>query len=363
VPPSLLGRRISQVLAAPALVSLLALVVATGAGAASRTTLPAGTGRDGVGVRSLFLYDHTRRNPQTHKPRALPVRVWYPSRRGARGRDVRYMPVAVERAWEQALGIPGGTLNPTVPAIVDAPRRFTGRGPVALKGVLLLLPGYRSADAFQTNQAVELASRGYGVITFDSPGSGLAVQQPGGPVALGAPASIVNEFLGFSQRLRDVGVVLHDLPRLLRGVRGAPIGILGHSLGGAVAAAGMFHYPAFRAGLDFDGSPVGDVVDFGLPKPFAFMLSYAHPPDPWLDTFLLRTRGPHPKVTLPVLHFGFTDLALLTPEIAGNAPVAAQKIEAAAPTGTLHSLAAGRAAVRRVRAFIDSFFGRYLHPR
>lgn len=273
------------------------------------------------------------------------------------------MPAAVERAWEQALGIPDGTLNPTVPAIVDAPRQFTRRGPVALKGVLLLLPGYRSADAFATNQALELASRGYGVVTFDSPGSGLAVQQPGGRIALAAPASIVNEFLGFSQRLRDVGVVLDDLPRLLKRVRGVPIGILGHSLGGAVAAAALFHYSGFRAGLDFDGSPVGDVVDFGLSKPFAFMLSYAHPHDPWLDTFLLRTRGPHPKATLHVLHFGFTDLALLTPEIAGSAPAAAQKIEAAAPTGTLQSVAAGQAAVRRVRSFIDTFFGTYLHRR
>jgi pimeloyl-ACP methyl ester carboxylesterase len=229
--------------------------------------------------------------------------------------------------------------------------------------VLVLLPGYRSEAAFQTNQGLELASHGYGVITLDSPGSGLAVAQPGGRVALGAPASIVNELIGFSQRLRDVGVVLHDLRRLLPHAGRAPVGILGHSLGGAVAAAALFHYPSFRAGLDFDGSPIGDVTDFGLPKPFAFMVGYMHGPDPFLSTFLQRMRAPHPKETVRVLHFGFTDLVVLTPEIARYAPTVAQTLESELPTGTLASLPAGRAAMLRERKFVDRFFGIYLRKK
>jgi dienelactone hydrolase len=344
-------------MAAPLLLGWLLAASASAAGLTeSRLSLPAGTGPDGVGVRSLFLYDYTRRAPGTRKPRALPVSIWYPTRHGVRGRHPRYMPVAVEREWEKLLGMPKGTMNPSVPAVVDAPTL----SPPAPKGVLLLLPGYRSAVALQTNQALELASRGYAVITFDSPGSGLAVAQPGGKLALGEPASVVNEFLGFSQRLRDVGFVLHNLPRLVPRSSRARLGILGHSMGGAVAAAAVFHYSRFAAGLDFDGSPIGDVVDFGLPKPFAFMLSYQHPEDPWLDAFLLRTRAAHPTVTMRVLHYGFTDLALLTPEIAHTAPSVAQALESELPTGTHQSVAAGRAAMRRVRKFVDGFFGRHL---
>jgi dienelactone hydrolase len=324
-----------------------------------RLSLPAGTGPHGVGVRSLFLYDNTRRAPGTRKPRKLPVSIWYPTLSSARGRHPRYMPVAVEREWERLLGVPAGTLDPVVPAIVGAAML----SPPAPEGVLLLVPGYRSAVALQTNQALELASRGYGVITFDSPGSGLAVAQPRGGVDLAEPASVVNEFLGFSQRLRDVGFVVQNLPRLLPRTSRSPLGIIGHSMGGAVAAAALFHYPRFRAGLDFDGSPIGDVIDFGLPKPFACMVSYEHPPDPWLDTFRRRSRGPHPKVTMRVRHFGFTDLAVLTAEIAQSAPAVAAKIESEAPSGTFQSVASGRDAMRRVRKFLDTFFGTYLHRR
>jgi pimeloyl-ACP methyl ester carboxylesterase len=360
-----MGPRASLIMALLAVGSVLGASVgpSTAVAATRQPSLPAGTGRDGVGVRSLFLYDHTRLDPRTHKPRILPVSVWYPTRRGVRGRRPRYMPPVVERAWEKLAAVPTGTFDASVPAIVDAPILTRGGRPVPLAGILLLLPGYQSAVAFQTNQAVELASRGYGVITFDSPGSGGAVAQPGGRVVLGAPASIVDELLGFSQRLRDAGFVLRNIPGLLPHARCSRVGILGHSLGGAVAAAALFHYPSFSAGLDFDGSPIGDVADFGLSKPFAVMLSYAHGPDPFLYTFELRTRGPDPRRTLHVLHFGFTDLALLTPEIGRYAPAVAQTLESELPTGTSTSVAAGRGAVEHVRQFVDGFFGHYLSPR
>ena len=93
------------------------------------------------------------------------------------------------------------------------------------------------------------------------------------------------------------------------------------------------------------------------------MLSYQHPQDPLLDTFLLRTRGPHRKVTMRVLHYGFTDLAVLTPEIGRHAPSVAETIESELPSGTLQSVASGRSAMRRVRKFLDSFFGTYLHRK
>jgi hypothetical protein len=90
------------------------------------------------------------------------------------------------------------------------------------------------------------------------------------------------------------------------------------------------------------------------------MLGYMHGPDPFLRTFLTRTRGPHPTRTLRVLHWGFTDFAVLSPELQNAAPPLGQAAEAMAPSGTVTSPSAGRDAIRAERSFIARFFSRYL---
>jgi pimeloyl-ACP methyl ester carboxylesterase len=51
------------------------------------------------------------------------------------------------------------------------------------------------------------------------------------------------------------------------------VGILGHSLGGAVAAEFCHEDSRCKAGIDIDGAPHGSVVQAGLRQPFMFLLS------------------------------------------------------------------------------------------
>ena len=70
--------------------------------------LPAPTGPFPVGVRPQFASDATRIDPTTGKPRALPVRVWYPARHVS-GVAARYLSPAVQQVAEQVVGVPAGT--------------------------------------------------------------------------------------------------------------------------------------------------------------------------------------------------------------------------------------------------------------
>ena len=51
------------------------------------------------------------------------------------------------------------------------------------------------------------------------------------------------------------------------------VGILGHSLGGAVAAQFCHEDARCKAGINIDGAPHGSVVQAGLRQPFMFLLS------------------------------------------------------------------------------------------
>jgi pimeloyl-ACP methyl ester carboxylesterase len=350
-------------------VAAVVAALGTSASAEAQTPqlqLPPPSGPHRVGEHSRFLIDRTRIQPETGRPRAIPIRIWYPAAKTKRGRAPRYMSPLVQPLWEQVLQLPPGSLSVDVDATQNGPylRRKSGR--ISIRGVILQLPGYLSDGSFQTNQAIELASRGYVVITTDHPGTGYAVQQPGGRVVQ-ATASENAELVGFSERLRDVRLILHRLHKILpRRVAAEPKAILGHSMGGAVSAASVFRFRQLRAGMDYDGSPLGDVVAFGLSKPFGLLLASDHfalinqGQDPFTSTFLAAMRGPHPIHVLDVLHWAFTDWAVLSPELGASNPELSSELAQVVPTGTETSVAAGQATVVQVRRIIIRFLRRYL---
>ena len=51
------------------------------------------------------------------------------------------------------------------------------------------------------------------------------------------------------------------------------VGVFGHSFGGAAAAEICHLDDRFKAGIDLDGDPYGDVIKTGLNQPFMFILS------------------------------------------------------------------------------------------
>ncbi|WP_327635343.1 hypothetical protein OHB24_35850 [Kribbella sp. NBC_00482] len=313
-------------------------------------SLPSPTGPYAVGVRSASVSDPSRVDVQTGRPRRLPIRVWYPARGRATGNSAPYMSPGVQAQLEA--GLPTGLLN------IDT-HASTGARPLPrVKGVILVQHGAGTLAAFQTGQVIELASQGYAMVTMEHPHESLLIEEPDGTLIPGDDP----ESRPPNERLVDAEVVLAEVPRLVpQANRHTPIGMFGHSRGGATTAEVMFFHSEVVAGVDLDGSLRGDVLTGGLDQPFGLMLSREFPlDDPRLLQFLSNLRGPHPLRQLDVQHYGYTDWVVFNAQAARADPALGAQLELGFPTGTLDDRRAGRQALSTQRAFLTCFMDRYV---
>jgi hypothetical protein len=320
-------------------------------------SLPRPTGAAPVGVRSEWVFDPARIDPTTRKPRALPIRIWYPARRGSGGARARYVSPAIEAAIESSLGLPAGLFDVNTHAFTNARPRSS------IRGIVLMTPGWGLPVATLTGITVDLASRGYVVVTADHPHDALILEAPDGTLI----ANSLDAAASYDAQIVDLRLVLDALPRLVpQARRSTPIGVVGHSIGGAAAAELVLIDQRVRVGVNLDGSSRGAVVTAGLDAPFAMMLDRDHDLDTVVGTkeFLSNLRGPRRVKRLDVLHLGFTDFVVFNPEATATDPVAGAILELNDPTGTASDLAAGRAALKAERRFVASFLDCYLahHP-
>ena len=337
----------------------------TGPGSAAaggvRLSIPRPTGRHPVGVRSTFVRDPTRTEPTTGGPRAIPAWVWYPAERRG-GPAAPYFSAPIQATIEQAFGLPAGLFDIDTHATAGAPARRRARG------VLLFMGGFGTPAALYTGLTTELASRGYVVVAFDHPHETFVVDQPDGPPI---PRDTADSAAAFQARLLDVGAVLDALGALVprTGRRHTPIGILGHSSGGAAAGEAMLLHGALRAGVNLDGFipggallPGGRLLTEGLDRPFGLMLSLDLRPDDLreIETFLSNMRAPHPVRSLATHHYGFSDFVVFNPQAQRAVPALGTALETSFATGTLESVRAGRRALAQQRAFLTGFFDRHL---
>ena len=325
-------------------------VVSSGA---VQLSIPRPTGPHPVGVRSTFVHDPTRTDPATGKPRALPVRVWYPAQR-RHGPSAPYTSAPIQSAIEQFLDVPPGLFDIDTHATADAPARQR------LRGVLLVSPALGFVVAFNTGLITELASHGYALVAFDHPHETFVVEQPDGSVI---PADLSDLDAAFQARLLDVEVILGALAGLVPGTRRhTPIGMFGHSFGGSTAGEAMRLHPEIGAGVNLDGAIRGDVLNQGLDRPFGLMLSLDVLPQELLEiaTFLSNMRAPHPVRSLEIRHIGYSDFVVFNPQAARANPAIGAILDATFSTGTLDSLRTGHRALQRQREFLVRFFDRYL---
>ena len=156
------------------------------------------------------------------------------------------LPVTGRTAGGRAGGWrPGRNLDVHTHATSDAPdaRR--------VRGVILVSPGLGNLVAFSTGQVIDAVSQGWVVVTFEHPHDTYVVEQPDGALIFSDPADTEAHIeAAFAQRVLDVGVVLDHLSALVPQVPAAPVGMFGHSLGGATAAEAMLLYPRLRAGVE-----------------------------------------------------------------------------------------------------------------
>ena len=329
-------------------------------------SIPRPTGRHPVGVRSTFVLDPARTEPTTGGPRAIPVRVWYPAKHRD-GLSAPYFSAPVQAAVEEGIGVPTGLFDIDTHATLDAPARRR------VRGVVLATGAFATPVALYTGVITELASRGYAVVAFDHPHETFAVDQPDGsviPIDLADDAGPGTDCSSspsacpvFEARLRDIGVVLGALEDLIRQARPrTPIGIFGHSNGGAAAAVAIGRHPQLQAGVNLDGFIPVELITAGLDRPFGLMLGLDASPEDLSDveTFLSNMRAPHPARSLDIHHYGFSDFVVFNPQAQRADPTLGSALEAMFFTGTVDSLRAGRRALTQQRRFLVRFFDRYL---
>lgn len=343
------------------------------AGGSTTLTLPQPTGRQQIGTVSLHLVDGSRPDPWVADGarRELMVQIWYPAR------DVQRYPLAPWVSPGVAARIvppDSGVVPPTTHAHLGAPVA-RGRHPVVLYS-----PGFGLERTSSTALVEELASRGYLVVTVDHTHDTRFVEFPDGRVETqilpppGGPAD-EDAFIAkaLATRVADIRFTLDQLVAISRGAnpdrehRPLPaglagawdlhrVGMVGHSLGGAAAAEVMYEDPRVVAGVDMDGTVSGKVVSAGLDRPFLLLGSTRDPGDDddgWAALWS-HLRGPRRQLELVGSgHMSFTDYQILLPE-------AGVPADALVPAlGTIDP----RRSVATQRAYLDSFFDRYLLGR
>jgi predicted dienelactone hydrolase len=300
--------------------------------------LPAPTGHHRVGVLPLHLVDPTRPDPwvPTQTVRELMVSLWYPAARRAHHPPAPWLPPAAWTRFTQDLGVtPDVVQVPLTHGAVGAPvARQRGGRPVVLYS-----PGLGGTRDSATALVEELVSRGYIVATIDHTHESSPVEFPGGRVettAIPEPTPQIIE-QAVAIRVADTRFVLdtltalnsgtnpdadqRPLPAGLRGaMRLSDVGMFGHSLGGATAAAAMHEDPRIHAGVNLDGTLFGPVIHAGLDRPFMLVGSQNHSRDDdetW-QTFWANLTGWRLNLQLTGSgHNSFTDYQALVPQLAG----------------------------------------------
>jgi len=244
-----------------------------------------------------------------------------------------------------------------------------------VRGLLLFTGGFATPVALYTGLISELASRGYAVVAFDHPHETFVVEQPDGSLipndlqddaGPGRDCSSPSACPVFEARLSDIGVVLGALDDLVQAARPrTPIGIFGHSNGGAAAAVAIRRHPQIQAGVNLDGFIPVELITAGLDQPVGLMLGLDQTPEELRDVeiFLSNMRAPHRLRSLDIRHYGFSDFVVFNPQAQRADPTLGMALEAMFPTGTLDSLPAGQRALTEQRRFLVRFFDRYLETK
>jgi dienelactone hydrolase len=314
-----------------AIIGWMTMYAAAQASDRTQLTIPTPTGPYAVGTVPLHLVDYSRYDPNwgVPHPRELMISLWYPAVGAVRRTEAPWMSsgllsyyrLDLEEALSRTLPGPGACPPGTPPencpppppppasssdpvslATVDFPVTHAAIGvPVDLSGgrkhpVVLFTPARGEMREQGTALAEDLASHGYIVVTFGSTYEAFGVEFPGGRIELECGRDPRPEFADCSSthyppnqelKLRriDAQFVLDQLEALARGAnpdaehRALPpglragldlnrIGIFGHSLGGAVAAAAMANDRRFDAGLNLDGGVSSILEDiYSVPPP------------------------------------------------------------------------------------------------
>lgn len=357
--------------------------------------LPEPTGPYAVGTTYLQFVDDSRPETLTEDPddtRAFAGRMWYPAEQPEDDDPLPYQEyqasldlivtgTAPEFAFSH-LHLSSANSYLDVPIADDQPAY----------PVLVLSTGFLALNEDYQIIAEELASHGYVVLCLDNPYESQGVKQPDGSVipysedhaaayreheddimplwedfwdddttdaernAIALEILASETFMDTILRIRvaDIQFAIDELERINAGeVESAftgridldRLGIVGHSMGGAVAGQTCLVDERFDACVNLDGFQWGDVVDGEILQPF--MIMYSEPFEGGNDYLLdNRTNTTYVLTIENSTHMNFQDAAVIMP---GTKLI-----------GMSGSISAERAA-RIVNDYLLAFFGTYLN--
>ncbi|WP_406194163.1 alpha/beta hydrolase [Kitasatospora sp. NBC_01560] len=300
-----------------------------------RGTLPAPTGPYAAGEDVIHLTDASRPDPwvPASGPRRLTVTMVYPAVPGT-GTPAPYMTLAEaagslqRRKMPASSGITPQSLSGVTTHAFDGARPQRGKHPL-----VVLSPAYEDPRTVLTSLATDLASHGYVVAlvghTYEDSGETLANGETP-PCAICDDPALDFDALAASRAL-DVSFVID---RLTHGNTAWPlahlidkheIGMAGHSIGGAAAAATMIADPRVRAGVNMDGTFHPAPMPGQIDRPFLMLGAAANHPAGGHDTTWGQTwaaLGGYRKwlTVAGADHFSFADLDLLLEEAGFPSP-------------------------------------------
>jgi pimeloyl-ACP methyl ester carboxylesterase len=200
------------------------------------------------------------------------------------------------------------------------------------------------------------------VVAIDHPYDADIVEFPDGRVVLRGqqPEGPTTNATAVAVRADDTHFVLDQLPAfdtapagLLRGDLDLQrVGMFGHSMGGATAAAAMLTDRRIAAGVNLDGTFYGPVVSAGLDRPFLLMSSAGHNirTDPsWASTWA-NLRGWRRDLELADSgHLTYSDIAVL------YGPLHLSTVVPQAAVGTIDGVRAVDVEQTYLTAYFDHF--------
>ncbi|MGK4578498.1 alpha/beta hydrolase family protein [Kitasatospora sp. HPMI-4] len=234
--------------------------------AATQYALPAPTGPYAAGEDVLHLTDTSRLDPWMPSAgfRQLTVSMFYPAH-WETGQPAPYMSLGEAQNFV-ALRLKPNGFGSTTPEEITAmwTNAFTGAKAAPGKFPLVVLsPGLGNPRGTLTALATELASHGYVVALVGHPYEDSGEQLADGSIApcLCLQAKVTDALA--AQIIADRGVDVKFVVDQLTGghvwdlshlIDKRSIGMAGHSIGGAAAAAAMQDDPRIQAGVNLDGT-------------------------------------------------------------------------------------------------------------
>ena len=286
-----------------------------------------------VVISTAPLTDTGRLDPFANdgSPRKIMVSSFSPVA-GCRRRDLqKYMPAATAAFEDEkfgAYGLPNGSFPAleleTCTSEASFPRRSRGQELFPL----VLFSGALGTSRFLYSSMLQsIAAAGYLVVSIDHPYDADVVEFPDGAMVKGVEISDDALEAALATRVDDIAYVHRQLGNqsaantLIPGYGDeckklrTKTAILGHSFGGAAAAAAMLRLPSIRGGVNLDGTMFGSVLSTGLTRPFLLMGhdNKTQDTDPsWKATWPNLTGWKKELEAKGAAHYSFSDLPLVT---------------------------------------------------